>query len=128
MAGKQQRHKRRRSIAIASHACLGLAALGLAGCHSAFINTEVINHSGGQVTLLEVDYPSASFGRDTVPADARFNYRFKIIGSGPVSASWTDAAGHQHTATGPALHEGQEGPLQLVLLPETAQWTAHLAH
>ena len=96
--------------------CFALAAL-LAGCHSYRIEASVENRTGGAITQLEVDYPSASFGANSLAADAVFHYRFQVRGSGPVSVQYTAADGHQVKITGPALHEKQEGRLDIVLPP-----------
>jgi len=99
----------------------------LAGCKSPYVATVVSNRTGNAVTLIEVDYPSASFGRDALAAGADFPYRFKIIGSGPAKVSWTDAARHDRTSTGPALHDGQHGQLIITLTPTGATWNSQLS-
>ena len=102
------------------------AVLSLGGCKSPYVSTTVRNETGAQVTLIEVDYPSASFGRDSLAAGAVYPYRFKIIGSGTTKVAWTDAQGKQHTGTGPELHEPQQGSLTITLTPTSAQWAAQL--
>jgi len=97
-------------------AAASLAAL--AGCHSYHVETTIENRSGGAVTLLEVDYPSASFGADAIASGADFHYRFQIQGSGPLKVQYTQSNGKTASATGPSLHQGQEGRLQIVLLPD----------
>jgi hypothetical protein len=86
----------------------------------------VTNNTGARVTLIEVDYPSASFGRESLAAGAVFPYRFKILGSGPTKVSWTDAAHHDHSSAGPNLHERQHGQLTITLTPAGASWSAQL--
>src|SRR6185437_636191 len=112
----------RRMAAIAG--LVGMVLLG--GCRSPYVTATVKNDTGAVVTLVEVDYPSASFGRDSLAAGAVYPYRFKIIGSGATKVSWTDAARKQHTANGPDLHEGQHGPLAITLTPKGAQWSEQL--
>jgi hypothetical protein len=117
------------SKSAARSALLALAALTTLfciGCKSASVAATVTNHTGGAVTLIEVDYPSASFGRDALADGASFPYRFAIIGSGPTKISWTDAARHNHTSAGPDLQQGQHGSLNIELTPTGATWTAHL--
>jgi hypothetical protein len=92
-------------------------ALGVTGCRSAFVEADIQNHTGKALSLLEVDYPSASFGTGSLAADATFHYRFKIQGSGPVKLSYSDAQGKNHKFQGPELTEGQEGSLLIVLQP-----------
>ena len=67
------------------------AVLGLAGCHSAFIEATVSNRSAKAISLVEVDYPSASFGTQTLEPGQDFHYRFKVLGSGDVVLVFTDA-------------------------------------
>ena len=89
----------------------------LAGCHSYHIDTTIENRSGSAVKLLEVDYPNASFGTDVIPSGADYHYRFQIQGSGPIKIQYALAGGKAANATGPSLHQGQEGKFLIVLLP-----------
>ena len=85
----------------------------LGGCRSAFVSATITNHSHEQIKLLEVDYPSASFGVGAIAPGAEFHYRFKIQGSGQVKLQFTDGSGKTRNATGPELSEGEEGTLQI---------------
>jgi len=96
--------------------CLSVAMLA-AGCHSYRIEATVENRTGATITELEVDYPSASFGANSLAADAIFHYRFQVRGSGPVTVQYAAADGRQVKITGPTLHERQEGRLDIVLPP-----------
>jgi hypothetical protein len=96
------------------------------GCKSPYVNATVKNDTGAEVTLVEVDYPSASFGRDVLAAGATYPYRFKIIGSGATKVLWTDAERKQHTSAGPELHERQQGQLEITLKTTGAQWSTQL--
>jgi hypothetical protein len=98
----------------------------LLGCHSPYVNATVENKTGGAISPIEVDYPSASFGTETLAAGATFKYRFKVLGSGGTKVVWTDAAHQEHTVAGPSLHEGAEGTLSVVVLPAGASWTPAL--
>lgn len=106
---------------------VGLAgAVLLGGCKSPYVSATVKNETGAPVSLVEVDYPSASFGRESLGAGAVYPYRFKIQGSGATKVSWTDAQRKQHSATGPELQEGQQGQLGITLTPTGAQWDVRL--
>jgi len=87
---------------------------------------DIHNGTGKAVTLVEVDYPTASFGVDTLAAGGTYHYRFKILGDGPTKIFWTDAAEQQHTVAGPELKEGQEGTLSATITPGTATWQSDL--
>jgi hypothetical protein len=102
---------------------LGLAFVWAAtGCHSASIDATIVNATGQPVSLLQVDYPSASFGVQSLPPGGHFDYRFKVLGAGPIKLTYTDAAQHAHQAAGPALREGNDGALRIVLAPDGVHW------
>ena len=100
-------------------ALLALMASVLCACHSYRINVTVENHTGAAIELLEVDYPSASFGLDKMAANADYGYGFQVRGSGPVKVQYTEAASQKiRQMTGPEIFERQEGQLEIVLLPD----------
>jgi hypothetical protein len=102
--------------------CLGLQATMLTavivatGCRSTHIDTTIENRTGAAIQLLEVDYPSASFGADSLAPGSDFHYRIQIQGSGPLKVQFTDGK-HQEVINGPTLSERQQGRLDIVLLP-----------
>ena len=103
----------------ASAALLAASLLFFAvGCHSYHIEASVENRTGGTITLLEVDYPSASFGVDTLAPDGVVHHRIQTRDSGPINVQYTAAHGHQVQVKGPILFEKQEGSIQIVLLPD----------
>jgi hypothetical protein len=87
------------------------------GCHSYHVETTVENHTGGPIQLLEVDYPSASFGANALAAGAEYHYRIQLRGSGPLKVQYTGNDGRQTQVEGPMLAEPQEGRIEIVLLP-----------
>ena len=90
----------------------------LSGCHSYQIDATVENRTGQSIDLVEVDYPSASFGADSLAAGAEIHYHFKVRGSGPLTVQYSDRASHAvRQISGPGLFERQEGRLEIVLLP-----------
>lgn len=97
---------------------LALAALlPLTGCHSAMIAATISNHTAQPLSLIEVDYPSASFGTQALAPGQDFHYRFKVLGSGATTVLWTDAARHDRKNSGPDLHEGDDGTLTITFTP-----------
>ena len=108
---------RLKSLAVAALA-VWLASILVSGCHSYHVDATIENRTGASVQLLEVDYPSASFGVDRLDPGATFHYRFQVLGSGPLSIQYTDSNSHPAHISGPTLAEGQHGRLQIVLLPE----------
>ena len=101
---------------------LAASILGVSGCHSPFVETTVQNRSGAAISLLEVDYPSASFGTQNLADAADFHYRFKVLGSGPLKLTYTDNTRHEHVSSGPTLKEGAEGLLTVTLSPGVVRW------
>jgi len=91
-----------------------LVLLTATGCHSAFIQTTIINQ-GPTIHTVEMDYPSQSFGTETLAAGQTFHYRFKVQGSGPVKLQFQDATGKTRTSTGPRLEEGAEGTIAVTI-------------
>ena len=99
-------------------AALLLAALVSAcGCHSYHVEATVENQTGAPIRLLEVDYPSASFGADKLAAGELFHYRIQLRGSGQIKVQYTGGDGRAMQVDGPAVAERQEGRLEIVLLP-----------
>ena len=109
-----------------SSGLLLLVVAGTVGCKSAFVEADVINATAAPVSLVEVDYPSASFGVGSLAAGATYHYRFKILGSGATKVMWTDAARRDYSSVGPQLHEGEQGTMTVTILGGTAEWETHL--
>jgi hypothetical protein len=101
-------------LAVAALPALTIAA----GCHSYHVDITIENRTGGAIQLLEVDYPSASFGSDTLAASGVYHYRIQLRGSGPIKIQYTAADGRQTQITGPTFVERQQGKLEIDLLPE----------
>ncbi len=100
-------------------AVLAVPSLVLTACHSYRIDAVVENRTGSAIELLEVDYPSASFGADKLAAGADFRYRFSVRGSGPMKVQYTESATQKaRQASGPDIFEHQEGRIEIVLMPE----------
>lgn len=97
---------------------LFLGGIALSACHSFHIDADIENRTGASIRLLEVDYPSASFGADHLDPGATLHYRFQVRGSGPLKLSYTAADGKLIQISGPMLIERQQGQLQIVLKPE----------
>ena len=102
---------------------IGLSAIAICalpaatGCHSYHVDATVENRTGAPIQLLEVDYPSASFGANSLAAGAVFHYRIQLRGIGPLKVQYTGQDGRQAQIDGPTVAERQEGALQIVLLP-----------
>lgn len=103
---------------IAFLACL----LAFTGCHSTHILATVSNHTSQPILLIEVDYPSASFGTQNLAPGADFHYRFKVLGTGKMTLTYTDQDHHDHKSEGPYLNEKADGPVQITIAPDGIHW------
>jgi hypothetical protein len=100
--------------------------LGLAGCHSRFIEVTIVNQ-GPTLHVMEFDYPSASFGANELATGARYHYRFKVQGPGSLSLQYEDSSGHTRTAEGPKVNLGDQGSLMVnVELNGAVTWAPNL--
>jgi hypothetical protein len=72
-----------------------------------YVETTVENRTGGAIQLLDVDYPSASFGANSLVAGAVFRYRIQVRGNGPLNVTYTGSDAQQVQIEGPALAERQ---------------------
>ena len=114
-----------RFLPIVTAAAVLFSALG---CHSAFIEATIQNHTAKPIELVEIDYPSASFGTQALLPGADFHYRFKVLGTGPAKLLWTDDTHTDRTAPGPELHEGDEGRLTVIFESSGPTWQKSLTN
>lgn len=126
-----ERPQDNRTILMLGRAAIFLALLAvfcISACRSPYVETTLENNGPTALRLIEVDYPSASFGMQSLDAHGTFHYRFKVQGSGPIIITWTDAAGKAHTAAGPVLKEGQQGTLRISIDPSAnVSWDQSLS-
>ena len=108
---------RRNALRSPFYAAAFLSAFFFSACHSYHIDATIENRTGAPIQLLEVDYPSATFGADALAADASFHYRFQVRGSGQLKVSYTAANGQSVQILGPTLAERQQGTLEIDLEP-----------
>lgn len=98
------------------------------GCHSRFVEVTIVNQ-GPTLHVLEFDYPSASFGANQLATGAKYHYRFKIQGPGPLSLQYEDSAGHIRSNPGPNVELGDQGSLLVNIDPRGAvTWSPSLTN
>jgi hypothetical protein len=103
------------------------SSLALPGCRSHQIDSTIDNRTGAAIHQVEVDYPSASFGIDTLAPGQIYLYRFQVRGDGPMKVQYTDATGKQIQRQGPPVAEGDRGQYLIILLPHgDVQWEPSL--
>ena len=112
--------------------CLPLSLMTVvvitAGCHSANIEAVIRNRTDRPISLVEVDYPSASFGTQTLMPNQEFHYRFKVLGGGGSKVVWTDSLREERTQAGPALREGDEGSIAITFGASGPVWESKLTN
>jgi hypothetical protein len=96
--------------------------IAITGCHSPYVATTVSNRTSQSIELIEVDYPSASFGTQNLLPGADFHYRFKVLGSGNMKLLYADSTHQDHKSDGPFLKEGAEGPLAITITDTGVTW------
>jgi hypothetical protein len=89
----------------------------LGGCHAAVVSATIRNESGAPIKMIELDYPSASFGVNAIAPGAEFHYEFEVHGSKALHLSYSDAADATHAADGPVLNQGDKGELRITVRP-----------
>jgi hypothetical protein len=110
-------------------ALMAFWGLAVVGCKSHHVQIAVENRTGVPLQLLEVDYPSASFGQDSLAMGATFLYRVQVRGSGPVKVQYSVSGGVHRQIAGPQLSEGDQGSLTIVLLPDgKAEFSSQISH
>src|SRR5215471_8699178 len=93
----------------------------LAGClHSHVIEVTVTNTSSDKVSNITIDYPEASFGINLLAPGKSFHYKIKPTETGPIKIQFINGSGHDRTSTGPVLHKGDEGALEIKIEQERA--------
>ena len=55
----------------------------LVGCRSRVVNIKLINTSQKPLSIIVVDYPTATFGVDKLAPGATYQYAIKLLGAGP---------------------------------------------
>ena len=86
------------------------------------VDATLRNHSSAEIRLIEVQYPSASFGVQALAPGAEYHYRFKILGTGILTLTYTDKSQVQHTVKGPDLREGEQGKLGIEIASAGVRW------
>jgi hypothetical protein len=90
-------------------------AVSLAGCRAHVVKINLTNTSAQPIKTIIVDYPNATFGKDTLAPGATFSYGIKVLETGPLKIQFTDTKGIIHTYLSPALHKNDDGSIEVSL-------------
>jgi hypothetical protein len=91
--------------------------LSAAGCQQRHVEAALVNHTGVELRLIEIDYPSSSFGANALGPEEDIHYAMRIHGSGPVRIQYVIGNSSPVSIQGPVLHQGQHGRLDIDLRP-----------
>ncbi|HMC32467.1 MAG TPA: hypothetical protein VKL99_16645 [Candidatus Angelobacter sp.] len=105
-----------------------LFAAMLAGCRAHMVTIRLINTSIEPLSIIIVDYPSATFGKDKLVPGETFSSPVKLTETGPLKVQFTDAKGANHTYIGPIVHQNAEGSIEIKLDQNSAAATINLIH
>jgi hypothetical protein len=101
--------------------------IALAGCRAHVVTITLINTSTQPIKTIIVDYPNATFGKDALAPGATFSYTIKPLETGPLKIQFADARGATHAYVGPALHQNEEGSIDVRLDQNGAVAKANVA-
>ena len=108
-------------MTLSRRTCLAFLASSLllpaAACKSYWVDADVQNQTGFTVHELEVTYPSASFGANTLAPGAVFHYHFQVRNSGLMKVDYLTPEGKPVHADGTNLDESMQGSITIRLLP-----------
>lgn len=110
-------------VSIRDHSRLAFVLLLLtaaAGCRSRVIKVTITNSSTQPVSNIIVDYPGATFGKNTLAPGDTYHYVIKPLDTGVLKIQFTNAAGVTHSVNGPTLHKDQEGSLGIKIDQDSA--------
>lgn len=96
------------------------------GCRSRVIQVTLINTSTQPVSNIIVDYPGATFGKNTLAPGATYHYAIKPLETGALKIQFTNAQGANHSFTGPTLQKDQEGSIEIKLNQDSASTSPSL--
>jgi hypothetical protein len=97
-----------------------IAAMAFIGCGSHVVQITLVNASQQPVRTIIVDYPGATFGKDSLPPGGKFLYKIKPLETGPLKIQFNDAQGRTHNYTGPTLHKNDDGGFEISLTQDSA--------
>ena len=109
---------------------LPCSLLFISGCKpSAYIQAAIQNQGNEPVKLVEIDYPSASFGVQQIPPRTIYHYQFKVQGSGNISITFVGNQDKSYTVVGPELRQGDQGIVEVFLdATGSVHWNPVLTH
>jgi hypothetical protein len=94
--------------------------LALAGCRARVVKISLTNTSAQPLKTIIVDYPNATFGKDTLGPGETYFSLIKPLDQGPIKVRFTDAQGVNHAYQSISLQQGDDGTVNIRLTQTSA--------
>ena len=104
-----------------------LFVIALAGCRAHVVKISLTNTSTEPIKTIIVDYPDATFGKDTLAPGETYFSLVKALDHGPIKVRFTDAQGVSHTYQSISLEQGDDGSVDIKLTQTSAETGYDLA-
>lgn len=115
-----------RKISIRLLTCVFLL-IAFVGCtHSHVIQVTVTNTSAEKITTVVIDYPEATFGANSLDAGKSFQHKIKPTATGALKIEFVNSHGVDRVSTGPVVHKGDEGSIEVKLTQYGASITTKI--
>jgi hypothetical protein len=103
--------------------CLAAALvfmIAMAGCRARVVKIILTNTSAEPIKTIIVDYPTATFGKDTLAPHETYFSLVKPVDKGRIKVHFTDAQGTTHTYESISLEPGDDGWVNIKLTQTSA--------
>ena len=97
-----------------------VSLIALAGCRAHVVKISLTNTSAQTIRTIIVDYPNATFGKDTLAPGETYFSLVKPLDQGPIKVRFTDAQGATHTYQSISLQQGDDGSVNIKLTQTAA--------
>ena len=102
-------------------------AVSLAGCRAHVVKISLTNTSAQPIKTIIVDYPNATFGKDTLAPGETYFSLIKPLDQGPIKVRFTDAQGTNHAYQSISLKQGDDGSVNIKLAQTSGETGYDLA-
>ena len=101
--------------------------VAVAGCRAHVVKISLINTSSEPIKTIIVDYPNATFGKDTLAPGETYFSLVKPLDKGPIKVRFTDAQGTSHDYESISLQQNDDGSVNIKLSQTSADTGFDLA-
>lgn len=101
--------------------------VAVAGCRAHVVKISLMNTSAQPIKTIIVDYPNATFGKDTLAPGETYFSLVKPLDKGPIKVRFTDAQGTSHAYESISLQQNDDGSVNIKLSQTSADTGFDLA-